>query len=650
MTIGDKWNGWTVDSFIGEGSFGRVYRIVRTEFGHTYESALKVIRIPQTDAEISAVRNEGMSDESLRMYFYGMVEDIVSEVALMSELKGNSNIVSYEDHSVVELKDRFGWEIYIRMEILTPLFTYLRNNTLTAADVVRMGTDLCCALELCNKYNIIHRDIKPENIFVSRQGSFKLGDFGIARQMEKTQTEMSKKGTYSYMAPEVYKGLPYDSTVDVYSLGIVLYRFLNNNRTPFLPPYPEAIRYSDKQKANEQRVSGSPLPPPCNASEKLSDIILKASVYDPAGRFRSAGEMRAELESLEQTEDDEKVIFPVDGLEGIPDAGKTGADDKTRIAMAPTVPLFELDYDKTVIRAEHNGRTSEDSEADETENGVADAHIHKESSHSAESGEKSRRKRLIIALSVVLIIAAAGIYRYMHCAVPSVMGLDADTAKNAIEAAGLEYSEEEEFSDDVEKGLVVTQTDEGNTVKRGTVITVSVSRGKAIEVPDITKMSKTKASKALGEAGLVMKTDGREYSDTLTKNRIISQTPAAGEICEEGEAVTVVLSKGITQVEVPDVTGKTVDEAAAELESAGLKAVTVTTYSNSYSAGFICDQSVPAGEKTDIHSTITLYESVGAAPQAQKPKYTGSGNNGNKSAGNRNSTPKKKEKKVDTFG
>ena len=92
--------------------------------------------------------------------------------------------------------------------------------------------------------------------------------------LEKTHTEMSKKGTYSYMAPEVYKGLPYDSTVDVYSLGIVLYRFLNNNRTPFLPPYPEAIRYSDKQKANEQRASGSPLPPPCNASEKLADIIL----------------------------------------------------------------------------------------------------------------------------------------------------------------------------------------------------------------------------------------------------------------------------------------------------------------------------------------------------------------------------------------
>ena len=87
-----------------------------------------------------------------------------------------------------------------------------------------MGVDICKALELYQKYNIIHRDIKPENIFVSDNGDFKLGDFGIARTIEKTMSDLSKKGTYNYMAPEVYQGGEYGFSVDLYSLGIVLYR------------------------------------------------------------------------------------------------------------------------------------------------------------------------------------------------------------------------------------------------------------------------------------------------------------------------------------------------------------------------------------------------------------------------------------------
>ena len=600
MDVGDRWNGWTVDSFIGEGSFGKVYRIVRKEFGHTYESALKVIRIPKTAAEVSAAKNEGMSDEDVKAYFLGMVEDIVSEVALMSELKGNSNIVSYEDHSVAELKEVFGWEIYIRMEMVVPLFTFLQDKTLTARDVIHMGTDLCRALELCHKYNIIHRDIKPENIFISRQGNYKLGDFGIARQIEKTRSDMSKKGTYSYMAPEVYKGQTYDSTVDIYSLGIVLYRFLNNNRTPFLPPYPKAIRYPDKQAANESRMNGSPLPPPCNAGEKLAEVILRACAHRPEDRYRTAAEMRQALESVDLNEEGAKVIYPAGGRQDDPadDTAGSEPDEGARSSLDPTVALFD--------------RTREEMSAEKRER--AGNKDNSEEKNKEKRKENHKRKPLMIAVTL-LIAAAAGIFFYMRCPVPSVTGMEADKARIAIENAGLEYSESKEFSEDVAKGLVLSQSDEGRALKRGTAVEVVVSRGHAIAVPDITGKSRVKAAEELEAAGLVMTAAGKEYSDTLRKNLVISQDPQAGGEYEEGTEVKVVISRGITQVAVPDLIGKTTGEATAELEEADLDAEVIAAYSYSYPAGQICDQSAAAGEKVDIHSTVTIYESIGAAPQ-----------------------------------
>ena len=325
MKIGDTWNNWTVTSFLGEGSFGKVYGLERNEYGHTYESALKVIRIPRSEDEVTSIRNTGMDEKSVTDYFKSMVNEIVSELALMAELRGNTNIVSYEDHSVIELEDEFGWEIYLRMELLTPLWKYIESKPFGQEDTVKLGIDLCKALEVCAKSNIIHRDIKPENIFVSRQGDFKLGDFGIAKQMEKATAEMSRKGTVSYMAPEVYKGQKdYDASVDTYSLGIVLYRLLNYNRLPFLPPFPESIQYQDTQNALARRFSGEPLPAPACADRKLADIIVKACSFDPADRFSSPTAMRRALESV-LSGDDEATIAEGWNIGGTEDTDKTVA-------------------------------------------------------------------------------------------------------------------------------------------------------------------------------------------------------------------------------------------------------------------------------------------------------------------------------------
>lgn len=303
---------WTIEKSIGEGAFGKVYKIVRKEFGHTYEAALKVMEIPHSQAEVDSLLNEGFSEQEMDEYFRSMVEDIVDEFTLMSKLKGNSNIVSYEDHAVVRKEDGYGWRIYIRMELLTGLFSHAKSVDLTNKDVIQLGIDICKALEVCQKYNIIHRDIKPENIFISDVGTYKLGDFGIARELEKTSSGLSKKGTRSYMAPEVYKGLEYNSTVDIYSLGIVLYRFLNDNRLPFLPPMPERIRYSDKEAADVMRMSGQSMPVPVHASSELARIILKACEYVPSERYGSAKEMREELEKVLQLEEEQIILFSKD--------------------------------------------------------------------------------------------------------------------------------------------------------------------------------------------------------------------------------------------------------------------------------------------------------------------------------------------------
>ena len=221
---------WKIVKLLGEGSFGKVFEIEKEEFGAVYRSALKVITIPQSESDIRSAEADGMDEASIATYYRSFVEDFSRESAIMSKLKGHTNIVSFEDTQIIEHKDRIGWDILIRMELLTPLNDYLKahGGRLSVEESIRLGTDLCRALEVCEKNNIIHRDIKPENIFVSPLGDFKLGDFGISRIAEKSSGASTKVGTKDYMAPEVYKGEKYDSTVDTYSLSLVLYKLINN--------------------------------------------------------------------------------------------------------------------------------------------------------------------------------------------------------------------------------------------------------------------------------------------------------------------------------------------------------------------------------------------------------------------------------------
>lgn len=172
------------------------------------------------------------------------------------------------------------------------------------------------------KKKIIHRDIKPQNIFVSPHGVYKLGDFGIAKTMEKTSSG-TKAGTYKYMAPEVYHNHPYGHAADIYSLGIVLYWMLNERRVPFLPLPPVKINADLEDEAKQRRFRGEPIPPPIHGSPELKQIVLKALSFDPKQRYQSVTDLLADLTALK-----------AESLSGFSEI-KSGSDDTIGLFAAP---------------------------------------------------------------------------------------------------------------------------------------------------------------------------------------------------------------------------------------------------------------------------------------------------------------------------
>ena len=254
------WPGWGVVRLIGRGSYGAVYEIERETFGYHEQAAIKHISIPQSSSEIDELISEGYDEESITRTFEERVRDVLAEYALMRKLNGSANAVNCDDYRCVQHDNDAGWDIYIKMELLKPLSSVLSDH-IEEEQVVKIGTDLCKALVLCGRHHIVHRDIKPSNIFVSENGDYKLGDFGIAKTVEKTSGG-TRIGTYEYMAPEVYMDQPYGSGADIYSLGMVLYWLLNKRRTPFLPLPPKLPTAKDKEIARRKRLSGENLPLP----------------------------------------------------------------------------------------------------------------------------------------------------------------------------------------------------------------------------------------------------------------------------------------------------------------------------------------------------------------------------------------------------
>ena len=307
--IGKTVLGYQIDEKIGSGGFGTVYKVSKTNAAGTYTRALKHITLPTKKQYASILNSMGGDYAKADNYFASILKDIVGEINILSTLSesGTQNIVRYYENDIIETESPKEYNIYILMEYLTPFPTYLESTPFTVCDVIRLGKDILKALMACHEKNIIHRDIKDDNIFVSADGVFKLGDFGVSKALKDKSRAESVKGTPNFIAPEVYLGKEkYDNTVDVYSLGIVLYKLLNKSRNPFLPEFPAPYSSADEDAAFEARMSGKTPSLPIAAKNELGEAIVKATTAREQ-RFNSAEEFYAALENAEKAIGEEEL-------------------------------------------------------------------------------------------------------------------------------------------------------------------------------------------------------------------------------------------------------------------------------------------------------------------------------------------------------
>lgn len=297
--VGKTILGYTVSEKIDSGTFGTVYKVVKTNAAGQYVRALKHITIPTEKQYYSVLNSMGGDVSKADSYFSQMLNNIVSEIKILNDLseKGVQHIVRYYENDILVTDAPKRYDIFILMEYLTPLDDYIRNTDFRVRDVVNFGLDVLYGLRSCHENGVIHRDIKDENIFVSDKGEYKIGDFGVSKVMKDSARAESLKGTPNFLAPEVYLGKEgYTKSVDLYSLGIVLYRLLNYSRNPFLPHFPEQYFTQDEDAAFEERMSGKTPDPPMLGGDAIGQVIVKA-ISNSKERFQTADEFISALEA-----------------------------------------------------------------------------------------------------------------------------------------------------------------------------------------------------------------------------------------------------------------------------------------------------------------------------------------------------------------
>ena len=269
-------NKWYFDSIIGVGASAKVYKLVNRE--KTEVTAVKFIEISKNHINYESRKKE-----------------ILDKLPLQYSMNNCPNIVKTLTHYVFNDSDSYDdpkLNILVQMEYLNPIVNYLKKEVITENDILKLAIDICSALEYCESRNIVHRDIKPENIFIDNAGNYKLGDFGIAENVNDIKTR-SLKGTLSFVAPEVMNDGEYSFQTDIYSLGIVLYKLMNENMFPFQEHY--VIDADERRKLIDRRITAEPFAVPKNASSKFSKIIMKACAFDKTLRYKNSTEMLKDL-------------------------------------------------------------------------------------------------------------------------------------------------------------------------------------------------------------------------------------------------------------------------------------------------------------------------------------------------------------------
>lgn len=496
---------------------------------------------------------------------------------------------------------------YIVMEYLrgTDLKSGIRSHgALDPKKVAQIGSQICAALSVAHKHEIIHRDIKPQNIMVLPDGNIKVMDFGIARAKNSHLTQDNNVlGTAHYVSPEQTRGQELGATSDIYSLGVVMYECATG-QVPF--DGDDAIFVALKQ-VNELPVPPSQLNP--NLDADLERIILRCMEKDPANRFQTADELRQTLNAyLAGRQVD--VPEPTRVIGAVP-AGGAGATE-TRVMSDQTQAMARpAGIGNTAVRS-GSGMSSSAS-------GGADPYGGKK-----KGGKGKIVAGVVTALAIIGIIAFAAFSALNSGAktvtVPNVLGYTQEDATEELRSLNLGVKTSSGYSDEYEEGEVMSQTPSGGLqVEEGYEVEIQISRGpepvKTTTVPDLKGRTREEAEKLLEEAGLVGVAS--EASNDAEEGTVFEQSPAKGEEVEEGSTVTYTVSTGPGTVSIPNVVGDGENSALGALEDAGFSVSREYEYSSRVGAGVVISQSLTGSAMPGTTITITI--SRGPEPDTSTP-------------------------------
>jgi eukaryotic-like serine/threonine-protein kinase len=510
------------------------------------------------------------------------------------------NIVSIYD--VGQVEDTH----YIVMEYIegANLNEIIRERApLQTEESVRITMQICDALEHAHQNQIIHRDIKPHNILIGNNGRVKVTDFGIARAVTSstiTQTG-AVVGSVHYFSPEHAKGVTTGEKSDLYSLGIVLYQMLTG-RLPFLGESPISVALKHLQEPFEQPRNVNPHIP-----QSVENIILKAMRKNPQERYQSAREMMKDLDTCLQPQ---RLNEP---------PAQFASDHDEEAEQTRAIPALRTDMRNTM---EAKGIRRRDDEDRWNSDGL------------------ERRKRrwvmptvlgiLAVLLIGVLIWAVSQLQGQLSpkdVMVPTVINESLMDARNKLEAAGLKVEEPvaEEPSNSVPEGYVTKQSKDGIQVKEGSAIGLTISTGKELpKMPVLEGKSYDDAVKLLKNMGVAEDRIGTiaEF-DNSDEGTVLKQSPASDEQFDPAtQNVTLTVSQGPESFPMPNLVGKTINEAKAIIEGKGLKLPAdkiLREPSYTTPQGTVFKQfPLEENEKVSAGEEVTIYVSSGYPADSRK--------------------------------
>ncbi|BEK86971.1 serine/threonine protein kinase [Nocardia seriolae] len=484
------------------------------------------------------------------------------------------------------------------------------------------------AIGVAHQAGLVHRDIKPENVLISDSGEVKIADFGLVRAVAeaKITSDSVILGTAAYLSPEQVTSGTADARSDVYSAGVLIFEMLTG-RTPFTGDNSLSIALQRVEKdvpAPSRFITG--IPP------EIDELVAHATAREPMHRFANATEMAGELRRIarELQLPEYRVPAPAESAEHLSAKYRVGptpaphmpvsppsrpipgaADLTTRLpADPPTMQVQPQTQHTRVMTAARE--IPPEYRPDYAQQPPGPPNNHGYQSDLIEDRGKSRRK-VIIWLSIVLALAVLlgiggwwlGVGRYS--AVPSIAGMNTDKAVTALKDAGFRTETRDKASDTVPVGNVVgTDPPAGTRVTKGSLVAVLVSSGKP-KVPNVQAGQDIQSvNKAIRDAGLTP-VDAGEVGSTAAKGTLAKVDPAPGTVLPANAQVKVYRSKGSQPVKVPDVRGKTEDEAKTALQKAGLTvSSTRDQFDTKIKSGQVIGTDPAAGTSTESGTGVVL--------------------------------------------